>query len=55
MGGPLPFEFVCETCGWEGTDPTLDAHLNAFCPRCGRMAEFKEVVARRKTRERPPR
>lgn len=43
-------EFVCEGCAWEGSDPVLDAHLFAWCPRCGRLAEFKELVARRRAR-----
>lgn len=39
-----PIVYVC-TCGWRGTEPVFDAHLAAFCPRCGRPAEF-EAVAR---------
>jgi uncharacterized paraquat-inducible protein A len=42
------FTFECEKCGWVGTDPTLDAHLHAFCPRCGRPAEFQEILRLRK-------
>lgn len=44
------FEFVCEGCAWEGTEPVLDAHMFTWCPRCGRPAEFKEIVARRRAR-----
>lgn len=39
-----PIEFVCEPCGWEGTEPDLDPHLNAFCPDCGRPAEFRALL-----------
>lgn len=34
------YEYVC-ACGWEGTEPTFDAHFNAWCPRCGKPADFK--------------
>lgn len=44
------YEFECERCGWKGTAPVLDAHLNAFCPACGRPAEFAEVLKRRRER-----
>jgi uncharacterized paraquat-inducible protein A len=46
----VPFDFTCEHCGWEGADPTLDAHSNAWCPRCGKPAEFTEIVKLRKKR-----
>ncbi len=39
-----PIEFLCESCGWEGTEPDLDPHLNAFCPKCGHPAEFRALV-----------
>ncbi|MHB8604734.1 MAG: hypothetical protein ACYDCK_05715 [Thermoplasmatota archaeon] len=48
MSGAL--DFVCEHCGWAGTAPTLDAHLNPWCPRCGKPAEFKAVVEARRKR-----
>ncbi len=44
----MPFDFVCLGCGWEGTEPTLDAHANPWCPRCGRPAEFKALAQRRR-------
>ncbi|MFQ5918726.1 MAG: zinc ribbon domain-containing protein [Thermoplasmata archaeon] len=34
-------DFVCPFCDWEGTDPVTDAHMNAFCPKCGRPVQFK--------------
>ncbi len=40
-------EFACEGCGWTGTEPVTDAHLNAFCPTCGRMADFAAFVRER--------
>ena len=36
----MTYEFVCR-CGWEGTQPTLDAHANPWCPVCGKPADFK--------------
>lgn len=43
----MTFDFVCISCKWEGTQPVLDAHANPFCPRCGRPAEFAEIVKMR--------
>ena len=43
----MTFDFVCVYCRWEGTNPTLDAHLNAYCPLCGKPAEFREVAIKR--------
>lgn len=48
VGPCVAFDFTCERCGWSGTDPVLDAHLNAFCRACGKPAEFTEVVRARK-------
>jgi len=39
-----PFEFECPACAWKGTAPTFDAHLNPWCPACGKPAEFAEVL-----------
>jgi phage FluMu protein Com len=39
VAAPLPFQFRCRFCGWQGADATLDAHLNAFCPQCGKFAD----------------
>jgi phage FluMu protein Com len=35
----VDFRFRCRFCAWEGADATLDAHLNAYCPRCGKFAD----------------
>lgn len=40
----MAFEFGCAKCGWVGTSPTFDAHLNPWCPKCGRPAEFTEIL-----------
>lgn len=42
------YDFVCEFCGWEGTEPTLDPHLQPFCPKCGKPAEFKAIAEMRR-------
>lgn len=42
--GAVAFDFECPYCGWTGTSPTFDAHLNPFCPRCAKPAEFAEVL-----------
>ncbi|MEE9173778.1 MAG: hypothetical protein V3U30_02240 [Thermoplasmata archaeon] len=34
-------DFICPFCDWEGTEPVTDAHMNAFCPECGRPVQFK--------------
>jgi uncharacterized paraquat-inducible protein A len=47
----VAYEFACTSCGWQGTQPTLDAHLNAWCPTCGRPAEFAEVLRLRAERK----
>lgn len=44
----MAFEFECAYCAWKGTAPTLDAHANAWCPRCGKPAEFAEVLRMRR-------
>lgn len=53
---PIPaamqYEFECPHCGWTGTQPTLDAHLNPFCPVCGKPAEFAEVLRVRREKRR---
>jgi predicted RNA-binding Zn-ribbon protein involved in translation (DUF1610 family) len=41
------FEFACRACGWSGTEPTLDAHLNPWCPKCGRLADFADIIRMR--------
>jgi hypothetical protein len=46
--GPLPYDFTCTACGWEGTQPVLDAHLNPWCPACGKPVEFTEVLRYRR-------
>lgn len=51
----MAFHFTCTACGWEGTQPTLDAHLNPWCPRCGRPAEFTEVLKARAAARSPER
>jgi len=33
------FTFRCRFCSWEGQDAVLDAHLNVWCPRCGKFAD----------------
>ncbi|HVM45565.1 MAG TPA: hypothetical protein VM582_06480 [Candidatus Thermoplasmatota archaeon] len=38
------FEFACRSCKWMGTQPELDAHLNAWCPKCGKPAEFADIL-----------
>jgi predicted RNA-binding Zn-ribbon protein involved in translation (DUF1610 family) len=43
----VAYEFACTSCGWSGTQPTLDAHFNAWCPKCGRLAEFAEILRKR--------
>lgn len=43
-----PPEFVCPFCAWEGTQPTLDAHANPWCPRCGRPVQFKALLRPRR-------
>ena len=48
----LAFSFECSYCGWTGTQPTLDAHLNPWCPACGKPAEFAEVARLRRERKR---
>lgn len=40
----MVYEFECGSCGWKGTEPTFDAHLNPWCPTCGRPAEFAEIL-----------
>jgi hypothetical protein len=45
----MAFEFEC-SCGWRGTDPSFDAHLNAWCPRCGKPAEFSELAKMRRAK-----
>ncbi len=47
----MTYQFACERCGWEGTQPTLDAHLNPWCPKCGKPAEFAEVLALRRQKK----
>lgn len=44
-------EFACEYCGWTGTAPVTDAHLNPFCPTCGKPADFAEIVRMRQERK----
>lgn len=46
----VAFVFECPYCGWKGTQPVLDAHLHAFCPTCGKPAEFEEVLRLRRAR-----
>lgn len=46
-GAECMYEFACAYCKWEGTDPQLDAHLHAWCPRCGKPAEFAEILRMR--------
>ena len=41
------FDFLCSACKWTGTQPTLDAHLNPWCPKCGRPVEFGDIVRMR--------
>lgn len=48
----VAFEFECPYCGWTGTQPTLDAHLNPWCPKCGKPAEFAELLRMRRERSR---
>lgn len=48
----MSYEFACRACGWLGKDPTLDAHLNAWCPRCGKLADFAEIVRMRDEKRR---
>lgn len=36
---PAGFRFRCRFCAWEGEEVVLDAHLNAWCPRCGKFAD----------------
>lgn len=43
-----PFELICPYCGWEGTQATFDAHMNAFCPECERPVQLKRLYDRRK-------
>jgi ribosomal protein S27AE len=52
IGASLPFEFECGYCGWTGTDPTTDAHLNPWCPKCGKPAEFAEIARLRREKKR---
>ena len=39
MALPADFSFKCRFCGWEGAGVTLDAHLNTYCPECGKFAD----------------
>lgn len=43
-GRDLGFDFVCIACKWEGRDPEVDAHLNPWCPRCGKPVEFTAIA-----------
>ncbi|HET6403837.1 MAG TPA: hypothetical protein VFH78_04265 [Candidatus Thermoplasmatota archaeon] len=47
-GASAPFDFECRSCGWSGTRPVLDAHLNPWCPTCGRPAEFGAIARMRR-------
>lgn len=38
------YELVCPYCEWEGRDADFDAHMNAFCPDCGRPVQFKDLT-----------
>lgn len=40
-------DLVCPYCDWEGTNPTFDAHMNPFCPQCGRPVQLKELYRKR--------
>ncbi|HEX2022448.1 MAG TPA: hypothetical protein VHH36_07025 [Candidatus Thermoplasmatota archaeon] len=46
----MAFVFECPFCAWKGPDPALDAHLNPWCPKCGKPAEFEEVLRMRRQR-----
>jgi hypothetical protein len=48
----VAFAFECSYCGWTGTQPTLDAHLNPWCPACGKPAEFAEIARLRRESKR---
>lgn len=57
MRGPrlarlVAYSFECPFCGWKGTQPTFDAHLNAWCPTCGKPAEFEELLRARREKAR---
>lgn len=41
------FTLICPYCGWEGTDATFDAHMNAFCPKCERPVQLKGLYKKR--------
>ncbi len=46
----MMFELVCPYCGWEGTMPTFDAHMNPFCPMCERPVQFKDLFKKKMKR-----
>lgn len=39
VAAPPGFRFRCRFCSWEGQGVVLDAHLNAYCPTCGKFAD----------------
>lgn len=48
----MSFDFLCSACKWTGTQPVLDAHVNPWCPRCGRPVEFADI-AKMREKKRP--